>query len=363
MFTFRFVGWLTRWTLATAFFLAVMAFAAYFVFNEAVKGGGYVNVPDIVGLNITKASNELAGVGLEIGTQTLVASDRYPEYHVILQRPAEGKSVRSGRKISLTVSAGKQFEQAPNLVGKNLDRALRDLQSNKLVAGTRARIASKVPLDVVLAQDPSPGDPILARSEIHLLLSDGPLVKAQFMPDLVGKSTEEALEILAALDVRITTFKVDTIGTNRDLVLAQQPPAGTRLIENAAVQFDVRPFQFTRLPNVRRRVTLNYKVPDVPRAQRVRIEIVDKDGVRDTFFPSPDHYVNHAPPLSLPGTNFDIDFDFSEEATVDVSFDNRLVVSYYYNGDDPPIRTDHSKRARSPFRQRDRDRDGSPREP
>ena len=74
MFTFRFVGWLTRWTLATVFFIAVMAFAAYFVFNELVKGGGYVNVPDIVGLNITKASNELASVGLEIGSQNLVPS-------------------------------------------------------------------------------------------------------------------------------------------------------------------------------------------------------------------------------------------------------------------------------------------------
>ena len=344
MFSFRFVGWLTRWTLATAFFLAVMAFAAYFVFNEAVKGGGYVNVPDIVGLNITKASNELASVGLEIGTQTLVSSDRFPEYHVILQRPAGGKSVRSGRKVSLTVSAGKQFEQAPNLIGKNLNRALQDLQSNKLVAGTRARVANKAPLDVVLAQDPPPGDPILARSEIHLLLSDGPLVKALFMPDLVGKSTEEALEMLGTLGVHVTTYKVDTIHSDYDLVLAQQPPAGTRLIENASVQIDVRPLQFTKLPNVRRRVALVYTVPVVPRPQQVRIQIVDKDGIADTIWPKRGNFVNNAPPLSASGTQLNIGFDFSEEATVEISFDNKLVRSYFYRGDAPPVITEHRTR-------------------
>lgn len=363
MFSFRFVGWLTRWTLATAFFLAVMAFAAYFVFNEAVKGGGYVNVPDVVGLNITKASNELASVGLELGSQNHVPSDRFPEYHVSFQRPKAGKSVRSGRKIALTVSAGKQFEQAPNLIGKNLERALTDLQSNKLVAGTRARIPSKAPLNVVLAQDPPPGDPILARSVIHLLLSDGPLVKALFMPNLLGESSEEALEKLAMLDVNATVYTVDTVGVAYDLILAQNPPAGTRLLENAAISVDVRPRLFTRLPNVRRRVELSYTVPNVPRPQRVRIEIVDKAGRSVTHWPKPINFIDNKPPLSDPGTNFKIVFDFSGEATVQIFFDKNLVRSYYYKGNDPPKMTEHSTRRGFFNRGGDRNRGGVFRRP
>ena len=53
-----------RWTFATVLFLAVMGFSAYFVFNEAVKGGVYVLVPDVTGMPITSAANILAQAGL-----------------------------------------------------------------------------------------------------------------------------------------------------------------------------------------------------------------------------------------------------------------------------------------------------------
>jgi len=70
-----------------------MVASAFLVFNEAVKGGGYVTVPSITGLPVTQAANVLAESGLELGSQSQVKSNQVPEYHVMLQRPEAQKTV------------------------------------------------------------------------------------------------------------------------------------------------------------------------------------------------------------------------------------------------------------------------------
>ena len=44
LFCFKFFGWTVKWTFATIFFIGVMGLAGYFVFTEAVEGGGYISL-------------------------------------------------------------------------------------------------------------------------------------------------------------------------------------------------------------------------------------------------------------------------------------------------------------------------------
>ena len=159
-----------------------MAFAAYFVFNEVVKGGVHVEVPDVVGLPVTQAAFVLAEEGLEMGTQKQVVNDRFPEYHVMLQRPASMKIVRSGRKVNLTISAGRQEIDAPNLLEKDLETALTELKALRLTEGALAYMPSDAAKGTVIAQDPAPSRSVAVGGEISLLVSDGPALKAILMP-------------------------------------------------------------------------------------------------------------------------------------------------------------------------------------
>src|SRR5690606_6905477 len=134
--------------------------AAFLVFNRAVEGGDYVVVPDVTGLPVTQAANLFAAKGLEIGEQRQVVSDRVPEYHVLLQRPSPNRVIRAGRKISLTISAGREAAPAPDLRGTPLSDALARLDATRFIPGTIARIPDPAPRDTVLGQDPEPSVPL-----------------------------------------------------------------------------------------------------------------------------------------------------------------------------------------------------------
>ncbi len=103
---FLFVWWCVRWSLAIVLFVAVMLGAGYYVYHEALTGGKHVEVPDVTMRPVTEASYLLAEGGLELGPQTQIPDDRVPKYYVIAQRPASGKVIRVGRKVSVTVSDG-----------------------------------------------------------------------------------------------------------------------------------------------------------------------------------------------------------------------------------------------------------------
>lgn len=314
-----------------------MALAAYFVFNQAVKGGGYIVVPDVVGLPLNKASNVLAEAGLETGKQRQVVSDRFPEYHVLLQRPAASKVVRSGRKIQLTISAGTQYEQAPYLVGRNLEAAKQNLEGTRMILGSIARIPNESIRGLVLGQDPAAGQDVPVGGEIHLLVSDGPLVQPVFMPDLVGKTIDEALSLLAEFDVPAIPYHVNTPGVEYDVVLAQSPKSGTLLHEEDPISFDVRLLETTKLPNVRRKVALEYTVPATSMNPQVRVDILDQNGDRTTVYPRPADYRNGVPPRLRPRSKITIPFSYLDVATVEFYVDGVPQSSYYYEGNADPV--------------------------
>lgn len=339
-FSFRFLGWCVRWTFAGMLFLAVMGASAYLVFNEAIKSGDYVLVPDVTGLPITRAANVLFEAGLELGAQKQIVSDRVPEYHVIVQRPSPNHVVRAGRKVSLSISAGRQHEDTPNFVGKSLDQALLDLEGTRLRAGSVARLSSAAPVDTILAQDPEARAQISSGSEIHLLVSDGPKMKQIFMPDILGHPIEKAQLVLADLNLTVIPFSVDRAGQEYEVVLAQSPEPGTLLHESQEVSFDVRLLPSSNLPNAWRKVEVRYTVPQRRKPVLISVKLIDQQGVSTDLYPTPRDYVDGRPPRWPSGSVIPIPDDyikFANEATVEFYVDGELHTSYYFVGDAAPI--------------------------
>ena len=281
---FGFLGWSIRWSLATVFFLGVMAAAGFYVFSQAVAGGEYVTVPNIVNLPILEASSRLGEAGLEVGRQTARPSDQVPAYHVIAQRPEAGRVVRVGRKVFPIVSQGEDVVTAPNLVGKSLDQ-VESTWAQGFRLGTTARLAHSAPRDQVIGQDPGPGRPMTRGAEISLLVSDGSSQDYQ-MPDLVGMRVEEAMRRLASLPINAVPNRVDRPEAEFDVVLAQRPMPGAILHEGDDVSYDIRVSGQVELPRARRKVEVVYEVPDSWFDREVRIEVVDKNETRLVVLPS-----------------------------------------------------------------------------
>jgi beta-lactam-binding protein with PASTA domain len=338
-FIFRFLGWSVRWTLATVFFLLVMGAAGLYVFNTAVVGGEYVTVPNITQMSVTQASFELGKVGLSMGKQTPMFSDQVPAYHVISQRPEAGSVVRAGREVFPTVSEGAEVQPTPNFVGKTVDEVERGLAKGVRL-GSKAWIHHSAARDRVIAQDPPPSRPLKAGEEVHLLLSKGPTRSIFTMPDIVGLPVQEAMNLLAPMEVSVVANRVDNPNARTDTVLDQAPPPGTMLQKGDPVSYDVRASGDIALPNARRKVVVAYTVPGSWFEREVRIDVIDRTGKRQTVLPSEKQYAAGERPKFKPKSTIRLPLSFYDELTVEVYVDGEKTRTYYYEGDEPPVITD-----------------------
>jgi len=322
-------------------FLAVMAAAGYYVFNEAVAGGRHVIVPDVEGLDITEASYTLVANGLELGDQTPMQSDQVPIYHVISQRPPANKVVRAGRKVHLIVSAPQEDKAVPDVGRRALDEARGILESEGFVVGSLARIPSAAPRDTVVAQDPPAAQFAALESPVNLLLSAGtggrgPLL----MPDLVGRTVDDANEELAALGVRPRMVTVNQPDAAADTVVSQDPAANTFVQEGDVVTYYVNAAEPVR--DAWRKVEIPYTVPG-PGVRQVRIDVVGENQSRKTVFPPAEEV--EAGNQSLPveaGSTIRQPLEFSGSLTVEVYLDGAVARTYRFSGPGDPIITDVS---------------------
>ena len=321
-----------------------MAGAGYYVFYESLRGGAYVEVPDVTLRPITEASYKLAEEGLEIPKPKMIA-DEAPKYYVISQRPAPGKVVRTGRKVFLTVSAGKESLAPPNLVDKPLAKAEEEIRATSFALGTVARVKNTAPRDTVLAQDPSPARLVSASTRINLLVSDGATeTKAAFiMPDLVGMPVADVDAALAPYGIKAKPNKVDMPGQKVDVVLDQRPAAGTLVQEGDVVIYDVYASGSVQLPDARRSVQIVYVVPHSWFEREVRLDVIDRNGVRVTAFPLERHYVNGMPPKFRSADTIRFpELKFFQRMTAEVYLDGQLAQTYVYEGENEPVITQYT---------------------
>jgi beta-lactam-binding protein with PASTA domain len=330
-----------RWGLATVFFIAIMGAAGYYVFNTAVAGGAYVVVPDITEMTITKASLELSEKGLEIGPQISMESE-WLEGLVMTQLPEAGKVVRAGRKVYPTVSVGPRYVEAPNLVGQTREAAGDTIREKEFLEGHPAQIPYNLPVDTVIAQDPPAGRDIRRGDEISLLVSAGMGFRGGVMPDLTGKSLQEAMRLLGPLGVKYRSYHVHRPDAPFDVVLEQRPAAGTRLRRGQEVSFDIRSAD-TSEEVMHRKAFVDFIVPGSPtESHTVLMEKVAEDGDRSVIFPLRKRdYFGDAPP-TYEGTTAirGVPVDFKGEGTVEVYLDGEKVRAYYFQGNAEPTITD-----------------------
>ena len=328
-FALRFVAWCIQWSVATVFFLAVMAGAGYYVYTEALSGGQYVTVPDVVDLPIIEASYLLTEKGLELGEQSQAAHPTVPKYHVITQRPQPGRVVRTGRKVYATVSMGREFLEAPDLLRSSLDEAHRTLTQSRFRIGTVARIPHETPRDTVIAQDPPPAARIANQGDVHLLVSAGTKESGAFMPDIRGMPVEQALAKLSEYNVTMVPKEVDISGARVDVVLNQDPPPDTLIQEGQVVRYEVKPSGAVELPDTRYEAVVRYQVNYDWYDRDVRVDIVDRRGNRQTVWSKPPLYDDQARSTYVAGSAIRLPVTYVGEASVEIYINDVLVESFY----------------------------------
>jgi serine/threonine-protein kinase len=197
-----------------------------------------VEVPDVVGLELSEARAVLRDAGLKVGNVTEQPGTEDDEGQVLSQFPDEGQEVETGSEIDLVVSSGPEAILAPSVIGQAQDDAEAEIEA----AGLSVSVLTSpddAPAGEVIAQDPDAGTPMEAGDTVTITVSEGP--EEVPMPDVRGQdagSAEASLEDDYGL---VVSQEDGTCAAPPGTVCDQDPPPGTLVEEGDSAVLYVQP--------------------------------------------------------------------------------------------------------------------------
>ena len=228
-----------RWIAALAIIaiVALAGVAGALIFGGGDDGGDQVSVPNVVGLQIEDAIQEMQAADLSTSRQD-VQDDTQPAGTVVDTNPAGGERVDAGSEVVLLVSAGPETVAVPDVTDQELDDARATLERRGFTVAVEREPSDEVDEGLVISQSPRGGSDAPEGSEVRLTVSSGRDLVT--VPDVLNQSQSSAeSEITSAgLSVGAVTSQGDdrvAPGT----VLSQSPSPGTEIPEGDAVSLVV----------------------------------------------------------------------------------------------------------------------------
>ncbi len=213
--------------------IVLLVLAGKGLLDRPGTGTATVAVPSVVDLPVETAEAKLRSLGL-VPDSTQVASPKEVG-HVVDQNPGPDEMVARGTKIALSVSAGPDTVDIPDLKGFSKDEATAALSNLNLKVGTTKEV-DDTGLDKgkVATTDPGAGESVAVGSTVDLNISSGLVT----VPDVVGKSRSDAAQQLSDLGFGIKTVYVESTETE-DTVLKQSAKKDSKLEDGSQITLTV----------------------------------------------------------------------------------------------------------------------------
>jgi eukaryotic-like serine/threonine-protein kinase len=219
------------WLWVLAILVAALGLAAVLLLPGTQK----VGVPTVVGADQANAEAKLRSDGFRVDT-TLKTAEQ-PKGQVIGQDPTGGTKVKKGSTVTLTVSDGPQQVAVPQVVGLTVSSARGRLEKAGLEPSEREENSDTVEKGRIVSVSPQEGQKVDKGSSVTLVVSSG---KPQAeVPDVVGKSFDEAQSTLQAAGFRVTRKDKETDKEDPGTVLAQNPKSGGEVDSGSTVELTV----------------------------------------------------------------------------------------------------------------------------
>jgi serine/threonine-protein kinase len=197
------------------------------------KGPERYAIPDLRNKTEAAAKKALTATHLGTGEIKRAYNDTVKKGLVISTNPLAGQKLKRNEAVGLVVSRGVQPVPVPDVVGKKIDEARQILADASLGAKIDEKYDDKVPEGVVISQKPDKGK-APKNSDIALVVSKGATPVP--VPEVVGKSLDEARTILTAAGFEVRDFNLPG---GPDRVLDQSPNGGGMAPKGSRVTLSV----------------------------------------------------------------------------------------------------------------------------
>lgn len=223
--------------IVASFLICLVGFGAYFIISSFTGGAADTDVPEFTGKTILeikqdeKLNNEF---NFEIDFQY---DSSQKEGVVLSQKPeAASKKVKKGATIELTVNGKESEIVVPHLLNTTEEDAIKQLESRNLIPEIVYIRSTDVNADYVSSEFPNPGQKTTIGSTVYLYISKGPVKERVKIPNVTGKTLEEAREILENKGLTVEYEYDEESYEEKDTVIRQNPLQGGKVKKGYTVK-------------------------------------------------------------------------------------------------------------------------------
>ncbi|MEI8260358.1 MAG: Stk1 family PASTA domain-containing Ser/Thr kinase [Actinomycetes bacterium] len=219
--------------------LACVAAAAIGGWYMATHLSSTVPTPNVIGLNVDQARQQLASSGLSLTVGGEAFSETIPPQSIVSSDPMAGAGVREAGTIDVIVSKGPERYAVPDVRGQTQAAATSALDAAHLIVGSVTEdYDDKAAAGTVARSTPKAGTSAKPGAAVDLVISTGP--KPVAVPDVTGRKLGNANRTLASAGLTSTTASEQYSETAKaGVVLSQNPRPGTTVNSGTAVSIVV----------------------------------------------------------------------------------------------------------------------------
>lgn len=200
-----------------------------------------VTVPSVKGLTVSKATDKLEDLGLEVNTKIKTVSDKKVDKgRIVKTDPQKGKVVKVGSKITLYKSSGEKTYKLDDYTGKNYIEVQTILETKYKLDVTIEKkdvTDANVEEDTIIGQSLAKGSEVQQGDSITLYIPN----IIELMPDMVSEeySYDEAVAFCKKYGLTIKTNYVETSAYPVGRVISQSLRAGSTIVKDSTLTVDV----------------------------------------------------------------------------------------------------------------------------
>jgi len=270
-----------KYIVLSAAVIFLIAFLGAFLSYGNFWSNTTVDVPNVVGKQVSVAKNILEDKHLRVSTSEVTNTD-VPAGQVISQSPGSGEKVKEQRTIHLVVSKGVGDITVPDLSGMTVEQARQRLKDLGLVVGkiTQGSIEGKSD-NTIVAQSPS-GDSKVSKGTTVDLVVNKPQTKKVKMPDVVGMTLKDARQVLGSNNIGVNQISGSV--DEKAIVTEQSVKAGEEVNEGSSLNLatelkDSKKKEDSKQSSSNRtKGTVDVTVPSGSKNQELKIVVKDDEG-------------------------------------------------------------------------------------
>ena len=219
----------------------IIALISVFFIIPALTAESDVEVPDVSGMTVRRATNELEDAGLKVNSEVEeVSSDEVKEDRVVRTDPRSGRTVKEGTEVTLYVSTGVETHTLENYVNMDVGEVRNLLEDMGLTVTIEeiepdSTTCSVIGQNLVISQSLDEGSEVASGDTITLTV-----LQDITFPDWYLKTEDEVTSWANNACVTVTTNYQEVADQSQvGRIITQSRPSGSTVKNNDSVTITI----------------------------------------------------------------------------------------------------------------------------